>query len=173
VQERLGTLGSALECTGDRACQTLSVLHWFPYQRLSDFPGFLIFVYFCAVLAEVWQRLLPIQIHFKCWSLAVAGNNVLLRVAIIESNGTHEKQIHNYMMFIPKDFIQGDRGWAVRCQHHRHGPTTIPSPKWEAAGCRGWEGQGQIKGQSSQHRPTVGCRECFPELLRRTFVKSQ
>ena len=46
--DRLGALQSATERTGDRACQTLSVMHWFPYQRLSDFPGFLIFVYFCA-----------------------------------------------------------------------------------------------------------------------------
>ena len=59
---RLGALQSATERTGDRDCQTLAVMHWFPYHHLSDFPGFLIFVYFCAVLAEVWQRLLLIQI---------------------------------------------------------------------------------------------------------------
>ena len=58
--DRLGALQSATERTGYRDYQILSIVHWFPYHHVSDFPGFLISAYFCAVLAEVWQRLLLI-----------------------------------------------------------------------------------------------------------------
>ena len=71
--DRLGTLRSATERTGDRVCQTLSRMHWFPYHHLSGFPGFLIFVYFCAVLAEVWQRLLLIQISPQIITIITGG----------------------------------------------------------------------------------------------------